>query len=77
MQSNVPRYVPRHLEGRISSLKVLVVDDDQYMRKVVRTMLMAIGVKTIHEAVDGISRARGPTGHRAGHRAPRLGNAGA
>ena len=45
--------VPRHLEERIASLKVLVVDDDQYMRKVVRTMLMVIGVKQIHEAVDG------------------------
>ena len=34
------------LQPRIEALKVLVVDDDHYMRKVVRTMLLAIGVKT-------------------------------
>lgn len=44
---------PRHLEARLPTIKVLVVDDDHYMRKVVRTMLMAIGVKHIHEAKDG------------------------
>jgi len=33
------------LQPRIAALKVLVVDDDHYMRKVVRTMLIAIGVK--------------------------------
>ena len=44
------------LQPRIEALKVLVVDDDHYMRKVVRTMLNAIGVKTVFEA---------PTGSRA------------
>ena len=43
------------LQPRIEALKVLVVDDDQYMRKVVRTMLNAIGVKTVYEASDGAS----------------------
>jgi two-component system chemotaxis response regulator CheY len=43
------------LQARIETLKVLVVDDDHYMRKVVRTMLAAIGVKTVFEAPDGIS----------------------
>jgi len=33
------------LQARIETLKVLVVDDDHYMRKVVRTMLTALGVK--------------------------------
>ena len=33
--------------------KVLVVDDEHYMRKVVRTLLMSIGVRTIYEAPDG------------------------
>jgi DNA-binding response OmpR family regulator len=33
----------------------LIVDDDHYMRKVVRTMLMAIGVKTVFDANDGVS----------------------
>jgi two-component system, chemotaxis family, chemotaxis protein CheY len=45
--------VPKPLEARIAALKVLVVDDDQYMRKVVRTMLTVIGVKHVFEAVDG------------------------
>jgi DNA-binding response OmpR family regulator len=45
----------RLLQPKIQALKVLVVDDDQYMRKVVRTMLNAIGVKTVFEASDGIS----------------------
>jgi DNA-binding response OmpR family regulator len=45
--------VPKRLEDRIAALKVLVVDDDQYMRKVVRAMLAAIGVRHVFEAVDG------------------------
>lgn len=45
----------KRLNERIESLKVLVVDDDQYMRKVVRTMLAAIGVRHVHEACDGIA----------------------
>lgn len=36
-------------------IKVLIVDDDPYMRKVVRTMLLSIGVKNIIEASDGVS----------------------
>jgi two-component system chemotaxis response regulator CheY len=35
--------------------KVLVVDDEHYMRKVVRTLLMSIGVRTIYEAADGVA----------------------
>jgi DNA-binding response OmpR family regulator len=42
------------LQPRIEALRVLVVDDDHYMRKVVRTMLNAIGVKTVFEAPDGV-----------------------
>ena len=45
----------RMLQPRIEALKVLVIDDDHYMRKVVRTMLNAIGVKTVYEAADGIA----------------------
>ena len=45
--------VPKHLEARLPTIKVLIVDDDHYMRKVVRAMFMAIGVKYIHEANDG------------------------
>jgi two-component system chemotaxis response regulator CheY len=45
----------KELQDQIASLKVLVVDDEHYMRKVVRTMLLAIGVKTVIEADDGMS----------------------
>ncbi len=41
------------IAGRLASLRVLVVDDEHYMRKVVRTMLMSIGVRTVMEAPDG------------------------
>jgi CheY-like chemotaxis protein len=41
------------LEQLIESMRVLVVDDEPYMRKVVRSLLLTIGVKSIHEASDG------------------------
>ena len=41
------------LEARFANCKVLVVDDEHYMRKVVRTLLMSVGVRTIFEAADG------------------------
>ena len=45
----------KDLQEKIASLKVLIVDDEHYMRKVVRTMLLAIGVKSVFEADDGMS----------------------
>ena len=45
----------RTLNARIALTKALVVDDDPYMRKVVRTMLMTIGVRNIEEAPDGLA----------------------
>ncbi len=42
-------------EARIASIKVLIVDDDPAMRRVVRAMLGAVGVKHIHDARDGMS----------------------
>jgi two-component system chemotaxis response regulator CheY len=41
------------LQAQIADLKVLVVDDDHHMRKVVRILLTAIGVKAVFEACDG------------------------
>ena len=38
---------------RLAAAKVLVVDDEPYMRKVVRAMLMASGVRNVIEASDG------------------------
>lgn len=45
----------RPISPRIQALKVLVIDDEHYMRKVTRTILTAIGVKTILEAPDGMT----------------------
>jgi two-component system, chemotaxis family, chemotaxis protein CheY len=39
----------------IQSLWVLVVDDNQYMRKMIRNLLVNCGVKDIYEAADGIA----------------------
>jgi CheY-like chemotaxis protein len=39
----------------VQSLGVLIVDDNQYMRKVVRNLLVNIGVKKTYEAGDGIA----------------------
>lgn len=36
-------------------IKVLIVEDEHYSRKVIRTLLTAIGVEQIHEASDGAS----------------------
>lgn len=53
------------LANLLAPAKVLVVDDEYYMRKVLRTLLMSIGVRTIYEASDGLSglaeiRSRAP-----------------
>jgi two-component system, chemotaxis family, chemotaxis protein CheY len=50
-----PRYTKKEIEAIVQSLCVLVVDDNQYMRKMVRTLLVNCGVKEIFEASDGIA----------------------
>jgi PleD family two-component response regulator len=45
----------KELADRIQALCVLVVDDNQYMRKTVRNLLVNCGVKDIYEAGDGIT----------------------
>ena len=45
----------KHAEALIQQLRVLVVDDNQFMRKMVRSLLGNIGVKKIYEASDGIA----------------------
>jgi CheY-like chemotaxis protein len=45
----------RSIEARLAAAKVLVVDDEHYMRKVVRTLLMSNGVRNIYEAPDAAS----------------------
>jgi len=43
------------LEATIKSLGVLIVDDSQFMRKIVRNLLLNVGVKEVYEAGDGIA----------------------
>ena len=54
-QTPAQSLVPKHLEELIRSVKILIVDDDQHMRKVIRTMLTAIGVREIYDTADGMS----------------------
>jgi CheY-like chemotaxis protein len=43
------------IDALIKSTKVLIVDDEYYSRKVIRTLLLAVGLVDIHDAVDGAS----------------------
>ncbi|MBV9260868.1 MAG: response regulator [Pseudolabrys sp.] len=45
----------KNIEARFATTKVLVVDDEHYMRKVVRALLMSIGIRTVYEAPDGVA----------------------
>jgi two-component system, chemotaxis family, chemotaxis protein CheY len=49
------RLSKKELADRIQALCVLVVDDNQYMRKMVRNLLVNCGIKDIYEAGDGIT----------------------
>jgi CheY-like chemotaxis protein len=45
----------KHVEFLLQQLGVLVVDDNAFMRKIVRNLLNNIGIKKIYEAPDGIA----------------------
>src|ERR1043166_372634 len=47
----------RNVERLVQAVDVLIVDDNQFMRKVVRNLLTNVGVRTIYEARGG---AAGP-----------------
>jgi two-component system, chemotaxis family, chemotaxis protein CheY len=55
MQPMQPTVLTRPVNPRLQTLKVLVIDDEPYMRKVTRTILTAIGVRTILEAPDAMA----------------------
>jgi two-component system chemotaxis response regulator CheY len=44
-----------NIDAVIRQAKVLIVDDEFYMRKVIRTLLLAMGVTNVHDAPDGAS----------------------
>jgi two-component system chemotaxis response regulator CheY len=45
----------KHADYLIQQLNVLLVDDNMFTRKLVRTLLNNIGVKSVTEAADGIA----------------------
>ncbi len=47
--------VGKYIEFQIQQITVLVVDDNAFMRKMVRSLLKNIGVEKIFEAADGIA----------------------
>ena len=49
------RRVQQATRKLIEPLDLLIVDDNQYTRKLTRMMLMNIGVKSIFEAADGVT----------------------
>ena len=44
-----------NFEQIIQAVDVLVVDDNLFMRKLIRNLLVNVGVKNVHEAGDGIT----------------------
>jgi two-component system, chemotaxis family, chemotaxis protein CheY len=50
-----PMLTKKEIEDHIQSLSILVVDDNQYMRKMIRNLLVNCGIKDIWEAADGIA----------------------
>jgi CheY-like chemotaxis protein len=53
-QNMSSKHSKKEIENIIQSLCVLVVDDNPYMRRMIRTLLVNCGVKDIYEATDGI-----------------------
>ncbi len=52
MPSNLSK---KQVEALIQSLAVVLVDDNPYMRRTTRNLLLNCGVKNIYEAADGIT----------------------
>lgn len=46
--------IDRNGDERVRSTKVLIVDNEPYTRKVIRGLLVAIGVRNIFDASDGM-----------------------
>ncbi len=49
------KHLKTSFEGVVESLCVLVVDHNQYTRKMVRNLPVNCGIKTVYEAADGIA----------------------
>jgi two-component system, chemotaxis family, chemotaxis protein CheY len=46
---------PDEIKRRLRALRVLVVDDNAFMRKIVRDLLGAVGIRHTIEAADGVA----------------------
>ena len=55
MQSSVKTIEVGNVEARLKSARILIVDDEFTMRKVMRTLLLSMGVTDVREAGDGAS----------------------
>jgi two-component system, chemotaxis family, chemotaxis protein CheY len=47
--------ISTNVEQLLQSIDILVVDDNQFTRKLIRNLLVNVGVKNVHEAGDGIT----------------------
>lgn len=47
--------LPKKVEALLQNVSVLVVDDNAFMRKLIRGILANLGVKTTYEAADGLA----------------------
>lgn len=45
---------PTNFDSLIQSLGVLIVEDNAYMRKLIRSLLLALGIRRIGEAANGV-----------------------
>jgi len=45
---------PKDVNELVTSTRVLVIDDDYFMRKVVRSLLLAVGIKDVHDVANGV-----------------------
>lgn len=46
--------ISKKIEHLMSNVEVLVIDDNPFMRKIVRNVLINIGIRTVIEASDGL-----------------------
>jgi len=51
----MPGASPNEIKQRLRSLRVLIVDDNAFMRKIVRDLLVSIGIRHTVEAADGVA----------------------
>jgi CheY-like chemotaxis protein len=43
------------IDALVKTAKVLIVDDEYYTRKVIRTLLLSVGIVNVHDANDGLA----------------------